>query len=698
MKKLLLYIHLLVGLPAIVASAQSVEFIEGLQNLEKRADRNFFEFSYQSAASLYEDLFKQDTTNMKVALKVGDSYRNLNMPREASLWYGKALKADSVNADSRYLLYYAESLMEMGEYDEAIKYFKSYQNSGEGHWIGGRLGGLFNSENYFSDSAYYAVNRISINTDSYEFSPMIYKEGLVYLSNSSARKIIKNNFKWDNTEYLDLFYTKIREGGEFDSPVAFSKSINTKYHEGPAIFYSNESRMVFTRNQYHKGKAVKSKEGITKLQLFFAENVGGSWSNITPYKHNSKEFSSGHPAINEEGTLLIFASDMEGGLGGSDIYYSTMEDGSWSAPVNFGDKINTPGDELFPYLYKDKVLYFSSNGHGGLGGLDLYSVMMGEKELPEPVNVGAPLNSQRDDFGISRDSLGLTGFFSSNRDGNDDIFSFSVFPIRVHIKVFDVQTGEAIVGYALKTETTFGVKNEVTGRGKTELVLQPGEGLHLSASAEGYVENAKIISGQQAAPGSVLEVEIALKKKLLPTADPLALIVNGKIYVGVADKLRRTHVDDSGSLLVQNQATGVKLDKGDSPEQVNKKIADAGYLIDDPIVIENIYYGLDKFDIQHDYYDKLDHIVQLMSKYQNLRLSMNSYADSRGSDEYNLTLSGLRTQEAFDYLVMEGISENRIIRGFYGEYFPVNDCNNSIECDEEMHIMNRRTEFNFLID
>ncbi|WP_339794205.1 OmpA family protein [uncultured Imperialibacter sp.] len=698
MKRVLVYINLLLGFPAIVATAQSVEFIEGLKGLEKRADKSYYEFSYQSAASLYEELFKQDTTNKKVALKLGDSYRNLNMPKEASLWYGKVLKADSASAYGRYLLYYAESLMEMGEYNQAIKYFKLYQTSDEGNWISGRLGGLYNSENYFSDSAFYEINPISINTASYEFSPMIYKEGLVYLSNSNVRKIIQNNFKWDNTEYLDLFYTRIREGGEFDLPVSFSKSVNTKYHEGPATFYKNESKMVFTRNQYHKGKAVKSKDGITKLQLFFADNVNGSWSNITPYIHNSKEFSIGHPAIDEEGTILIFASDKEGGHGGSDLYYSTMMNGVWSEPINFGDKINTPGDELFPYLYRGTILYFSSNGHGGLGGLDIYSVVMGENELIEPVNVGAPLNSQRDDFGISRDSLGLTGFFSSNRNGNDDIFSFNVFPTRVHLKVFDAQTGATIDSYLLKAESSLGTKNELNGFGKAELVLQPGEGLHVRASSEGYVENSKIISGKLAAPGSVLEVEIGLQKKLQATADPLALIVNGKIYVGVGDKLKKTHIDDNGNLMVQNQATGVKLDQGDSPTQVNKKIADAGYLIDDPIIIENIHYDLDKFDIHLDYYDKLDHIVRVMSKYQNLRLSMNSYADSRGSDEYNLSLSEKRSQEAFDYLVKEGISESRIIPGFYGEYFPVNNCNNGIECDEEMHIMNRRTEFHFLID
>lgn len=436
------------------------------------------------------------------------------------------LKGDDIEAYKRY----AQILGSLGRYSDSKFFWEKYTEFNENDKRGLQFVKLYSQMTPLTrNQASYKIDYVGINSGFPDFSPAYYKNGLVFVSGRKQSKMVKRVFSWDNSNFLDLFYLEDQDllkteenntailgvGGDNTNPLAnqnnstvlgtdyytpktandaktightgseritgsleakelpsiptksFSRKINSKYHEGPSVFYDNGNKIIFTRNAPPNSSNIWNKikgDEIARLRLFSAEKRGDDWGNVLELPFNNDAYSCGHPAITNDGKLLVFVSDKPGGFGGTDLYYSINSNGKWSDPINAGPKINTIGDEMFPFLDPVGNLYYATDGLPGLGSLDMFVVKINleSREVLSPVrNLGAPLNSQFDDFGIITDANRLVGYFSSNRKrggSDDDIYKFirigSLYGCRdLVVSVKDASTNLPIENLRFKYET-----------------------------------------------------------------------------------------------------------------------------------------------------------------------------------------------------------------------------------------------------
>jgi len=437
--------------------------------------------------------------------KLANSYRLTGDTKNAEVAYKQVLESDQ---SAIYYLYYAQALQSNQKYDEAKDAFLKYNSS-----IGSAgTPNEYNSEryNYTLDNdvrgevlaeacdrvANFKVNqRIKLknvkelNGGRLDFSPSYYQKGIVFVSNRPEGNDPEYVDKWFNTEFMNLYFAD-KEGDTFTEPVAFEGEINTRFHEGPVTFTRNGQRMYFTRNNFYKGKKGKDKKDIIRLKIYSADLTGNVWGNIKELPFNSEEYSVCHPTLSPDGSRLYFSSEAPGGYGGLDIYVSENKAGIWSAPKNLGENVNSAGNELFPFIHDDGTLYFSSNGHAGLGGLDIFSTVRSEDEDIEEKdawgliqNVGKPFNSSVDDFGLILDVTGTSGYLTSRRDGGygeDDIYSFVTpkglrAPEGIPICVYDKATDQPISAATVTVDQSLDGKIMNRENGDLLLRLQPSD-------------------------------------------------------------------------------------------------------------------------------------------------------------------------------------------------------------------------------
>ncbi len=659
--------------------------------------------------------------------------------------------------------------------------------------------------------ARYRLDVLGIDTDNEEFSPAYYKNGLVYVSGSKGGSSIETSGSGGGSGYLDLVYvpdrsqlkvkstisadgveTKVNPESFRDSdsrrigsddytrPTAndsrtvpnfagginiteglgyearsvnpaqqFSKSLNTRYHEGPATFSSDGRRIIFTRNNTTGGRARKSAEGVTKLKLYTAEQQNGTWMNVTEFPYNSDEYSVGHPTLSKDDQLLIFASDIPGGFGGTDLYYSRWENGQWSTPITLGNTINTKGNELFPFIDESGNLYFSSDGRPGLGGLDLFYAALNGTTVQSVDHLDAPINSPQDDFGIITDGMRRGGYFSSSRAGSDDIFRFiresSLYGCRnLAIRLYDTDTDEPLDSVTVEVKANGEGRADqqlVTDRnGLLQLCLDADNDFMFRAARDGYINSTIGFSTRFLTDDQPSRLEIGLSK---PTAiiDTLQPIITREPGTGltrsrvrgsvVSDRDRRpiegvlvklknecngqvmsTTTGPDGSytfnitegcdytLIASKEKYGTnmsrikKLPQKSKPKEV---AADLHMLsVGDIVTIDNIYYDLDRTTLRADASRELDKLVTTMRRYPTLVIEIRSHTDSRGDANYNRDLSTRRARAVAAYLVSKGISKRRIAAVGLGESMLVNNCVDGVICTEAEHQRNRRTEFKVL--
>ncbi len=459
----------------------------------------------------YVENISDDAAKNKVASfklnhykKLANSYRLTGDTKNAESAYEKVLESDE---SPIYYLYYAQALQSNKKYSEAKDAFLSYHNK----LSSAGTPNEYNSEryNYSLDNdargevlaeacdrvANFKVNqRIKLknvkelNGGRLDFSPSYYQKGIVFVSNRTEGNDPNHVDRWFNTEFMNLYFAD-KDGDSFGEPMAFEGEVNTQFHEGPVTFTNNGQRMYFTRNNFYKGKKGKDKKDIIRLKVYSADLVGNSWGNIKELPFNSEEYSVCHPTLSADGSRLYFASEAPDGFGGLDIYVSENKAGIWTAPKNMGENVNTAGNELFPFIHDDGTLYFASNGHAGLGGLDIFSTVRtdngeDEEEAWDLVqNVGKPFNSSVDDFGLILDITGTSGFLTSRREGGygeDDIYSFIVpnglrAPEGIPICVFDKATDQPISEAKLTVDESIDGKIMNKQTGELLLKLLPSE-------------------------------------------------------------------------------------------------------------------------------------------------------------------------------------------------------------------------------
>lgn len=400
-----------------------------LKSERKLADQYFHRKNYQGALNLYQHLARKNSAGRDIIVMTARCHYFLKQFDLCLAVYEKYLNAGNTFAPED-LYYYAEAHAGVGNYKKAMEYYRKYLATSQEDMVMKKIWRLSNIKFLYEDSLHYAVNSVPLNTGYGELCPAAFRDGLVFMSNRKEVQIIDKMDGALNAPFYRIYYSQMvadtTDSGDtllYAPPVHFSKELNAKFHAGPVVFYNRFQKMVFSST----GNAAGT--GVRTLQLFFAEAHERDWNITQPFPYNSAEYSVTDPAISEDGTTLYFSSDMKGGLGGKDLYRSDYKNGQWTKPKNLGEPVNTPGDEAFPYLHQDKVLYFSSNGHAGLGGLDIFRVTVTSDKLDEPENVGYPLNTSFDEFGITIDSLHTHGYLSSNRKNggyNDDLYEFSM--------------------------------------------------------------------------------------------------------------------------------------------------------------------------------------------------------------------------------------------------------------------------------
>lgn len=739
----------------------------------RSANRAFDDYSYAEAVRGYEEFLrgkKNEPAERKEALeKLAYSYRRLQDTRNAERVYADLIN-EFADTDSRNVLYYAQALASNNKYRESQKMYSKYAEMQSSDLRGRKFTVTYMDMNrFFKDSAMYRVEYLPLNSRQADFSPMYYKGGLVFVSARDESGVIKRVFSWNQTPFLDLYFspdTSVLKGvkdvyrasstaaaaslggantnesgpvlpdnkslqNEYSQlPMTkaekFSRTLNTKYHEGPATFFKDNTKVVFTRNNFNSGKARKSNDGVNKLKLFIADQKGKDWGNVKELPFNSNDFSCGHPALSPDDTKLYFVSDMPGGYGGTDVYVVEYNNGQWGTPINMGKEINTEGNEMFPFIDSSGNLYFASDGHEGLGGLDIFFAELKDGIAYKGIeNLGAPINSEKDDFGLITDKERATGYFSSNRSrgvSDDNIYSFRRTCRPLDIIVYDAKTNAPIEGADLRI-LKGGLNQDMkqTGMdGAAKICLETNAEYEFKAIKEGYATNSVRFSTMMESGKPQMSVSIYLNKSENTILRGIVKReVNQNPQEGVKVTLRddktgaeRTVVTgpDGGyefevdpnrnySLKAEGDDLATNEQKIGKTKKTKAKVVEndmSMYGEGDVFTLENIYYDLDKYFIRPEAARELDKVVSLMNKYPEMQIELRSFTDSRASDNYNLRLSERRARAAFDYLVRKGVTPARLEARGYGESELVNECDNDARCSEEEHRMNRRTEFKIL--
>ena len=725
----------------------------------RSANHEFAEMNYMNAARLYEEFIRQDKrkdpTELREALtRLGYSYRRLQDSKNAERIYSVLVNSYS-DVPSENYLYYAQALASNKKYRESQKMYTRYGEKQAADLRGKRFSvSYMDVSRFYQDSAFYKTEFLPINTKQADFSPMYYGKGLVFISARNEKSAVKRMFSWNQTAFLDMYFhpdtSEIRivpepqeltaslgtvspsryeeassEKKTLSKTEVFSRTLNTKYHEGPMTFFQDQKRIIFTRNNDDKGKSGKSNEGVRKLKLYYAEQHSrDKWVNIKELPFNNKDYSCGHPALSPDDSKLYFASDMPGGFGGTDLYVVEYKNGKWGKPVNMGAEVNTEGNEMFPYVDADGNLYFSSDGHEGLGGLDVFYAELKE-DIPVKgiVNVGAPINSEKDDFGFITDKGRNSGYFSSNRrkGGSDDnLYSFRKVCKPLTIYVFDaksrlpLETAEIRV---VKAGTNGGLY-QTSEEGRASLCLEAGSSYELLAMKEGYASTTSRLSTYSSSdlPESGIRVYLnrssnsIIKGTVLKEADKRP--AEGVKVTLRNDRLKTEKTVTTGadggyefemepnsnySIITEKDRYTTDTEKISTKKQTDVVSKNVGiYGEGDIFKIDNIYYDLNKATIRKDAAKELDKVITLLKKYPQMTIELRSHTDSRANSDYNLSLSEKRARSAYDYLVKKGISPMRLIAKGYGESELINQCADGVSCSEAEHQLNRRTEFKIM--
>lgn len=620
----------------------------------KSGDKEFDNLSYSKAITKYEKALKGQPDNLDVKLKLADSHRNLNQSEKSEMYYSQV--ADSISLPTDEKLNYAQVLMKNNKYEEAKPVLKSYLVDKPNDQLAKDL--LASTENINllkEDTSAYMLTALPLDFTVSMFGPSHYKDGIIFAGETEIVSASTTN-PWTGYSFLDMFFIKKDNGGNWDIAENFSPILNGKFHDGPASFNEKQDMIVYTRSAMkNEKKQLVNEDNENQFYLYSSNMVDGEWSVPAELPFNSMAYSVGHPALTPDGKTLYFSSDMPGGYGGSDIYKSTYDGNTWTTPINAGSMINTGGNEVFPYVSKVGKLYFSSQGHQTLGGLDVFVSQNLGGVWSKPVNLAYPLNSSQDDFGLIVDEGDTTGFVSSNRSGVDMIYEYvKVPPVFTLDGIASLKsTGNAIDGViiTLINETDADSARFTTPKdGKFHFNLLPSKKYTVKGEKPSYfIVSESFETGKQS------------EEKNINLVFDIDEIVTSKPGTG------------------SGVGTGVAIGTGEAAN----KTYDIG----------DVFYDYDKSNIRSDAKPTLDKLVKMLKDNPSIKIEVQSHCDSNGPVPYNQKLSDRRAATVVSYLVKNGISKSRLTSKGFGESQPVNGCTDGVKCTDAQYQENRRTEF-----
>lgn len=592
----------------------------------KTADKLFNRYEYVDAAKEYLKLAEGSKADNYVYKQLAESYYNVFNTKEAVKWYAKVVEQKQ-DAETYYK--YAQMLKAEGNFKEADKQMQQFAQLAPNDQ---RAKTFVSNLNYLPElkgqAKLYDIAKSDISSDKTDFGAVLTNDNNVYFA--SARNTSKRNSNFNDEPYLDIYKATYNANGTISDAVAVD-NLNTKWHDGPAsitsdgntMYYGSES---FNEKEYVKDKAKKAKFG--KIYLYKATKQGDTWSNSKPLPFNNKEYDVRNPSISKDGKTLYFSSNMPGGFGGEDIWKVSVNGDEYGTPENLGAKVNTEANESFPFITDDNILFFSSNGKQGFGGLDVFKLDLNKGS--EAMNVGEPVNTSKDDFAFTYNATKKVGFFSSNRDGVDNIYKADpVCNVQALVRVKDAKTGKVI-------------------EGATVLLVD---------------EKQKTVSNQTTA-------------------------LNGETLTGVL-----CNTAYSAQVSKQGYESGVfEVAKAENEQVVVEALLTPimPIITEKEVILQPIFFEFNKSNITAEGAAELDKLVMVMNEYPNMVIFAKSHTDSRGSDKYNMNLSDRRAKSTVQYLISKGIAKDRISGQGFGESEPKVACK---PCTEEQYAQNRRSEF-----
>ncbi|MEJ8758493.1 OmpA family protein [Pontibacter sp. H259] len=646
----------------VTAALLSFGTVAQAQSDLKKANKYFDNYAYAMALEHYKAAITKREPNAETIQRIADAYRLTRQTQEAEQWYAKAVALPGSNPVNHY--YYAEALRSNGKYTQAKEQYMKWsealpENAEQAQKL---MAATDQAAKWMQQEPTAEVTPLAgINSTGFsDFSPALVGKSIVFSSDRGVTADDKKTqvYGWTGRPYLQLFTSEPDAQGNYGAPKALQDVLTSDYHNATASAAEDGQTLYFTRTHMVRQRSnvnadptswvepsKTEQEYINRLEIFSAQKQDGAWSNIQPFTYNNvTDYSVGHPALTADGQILYFASDMPGSLGDTDIFYTTRNaDGTWSEPVNAGATINTPGRESFPYVDANGKLYFASDGHAGMGGLDIFSAEGEHGDWVTVRNLGQPINSSKNDYGILFTQPGESGLLSSNRDavnGTEDIYSFKVLkkPVVLAIATLERKQNDknknievplpqvkVTVSQASKADSTIIVSDE---NGRYFMDGFKGNNYMLAGTKQGYLTQ-EVLAAISETAGDTVQVALLFDKNEVERA----------------------------------------------------------------IVLENIYYDLDKWDIRPEAATELDKLVTMLQRNPEIKIEMSAHTDSRESQNYNQVLSEKRANAAVDYLVSKGIDRTRLTAKGYGKTRLVNKCGDNVECSEEEHQQNRRTEF-----
>ncbi|GAA3648442.1 OmpA family protein [Flavivirga jejuensis] len=649
-----------------------------------RADRFFEKGDYINAAKYYEEEIKKER-HKKAIENIAVCYYNTFEYRLASRYLKLLVKGRYGEKDKTYDNHYNFKLYQvlsaLGDYETGLDYFKLYKEN-----ISDTLD---KSESIEIIEAFklknpdYKIKKAQFNSEASDFGAVKFNDSVYFTSDRDNKGFLKKKYKWTHQSFLDIYAVKV--DGDNDTLGAIkplTKTINSKLHEGNFCFTNDGNTLYISRSNYTDGKKEFNEQSTNNIHLYKTTRVDGKWNELEKLEFNKNGFSYQHPALSPDGKKLYFSSDMEGGYGNFDLYYVRIEvDGTTGDPVNLGETINTANREHFPFISQEGDLFFASNGHLGLGMLDIFVSEQIKDEFTTPVNLGAPINSRYDDFNLNYHNV-EEGFFSSNRKkNNDEIFKFKqtgeIF-LREYINRFEVrdaETKEYIPNTIVVLKDKKGVEkytNTLDSLAFFNINLLP-DNYEFSGNNEAYLPNTlkvKVLEDQD-------QRHVLYLKKLPPPppVDPVEVIIAEK---KIDKKLKE---DDPKRFELLTDVEG--------PPVIEKD----GKLF---FQLEPIYFNFDMWNIRSDSKIILDELAAKLERYPNIHLKISSHTDSRGTVRYNQILSERRAESTRNYLALEVyINARRMKFQGFGELEPIVPCP-MLDCTDEEHQLNRRSEFEII--
>lgn len=705
-----------------------------------QANNLFRRLNYQEAIQLYHEVLKK-SQEPEALFNLAECYRKVGDPKNAETWYSQAILHPEATPDMYF--YLGQALLANDKLAAAKAQFEKFMELAPDQRRGKNLRAACNDtirQDLMNAGSLYTIKNLEdVNSRFDDFGVSLFRKGLVFCSERDTAGVANRRSAWTGRSFVGVYFSERRMIDEdkleykYGKPEEFSKRLNTRLHDGPVVFTNSFQDAYVTRNSLKGQKGYeKGTNGIVTLGIYKSSYSGDDWGALQPLSFNNPNYTVAHATLNSDGDKMYFASDMEGGFGGMDLYVSYLEGGSkWSEPINLGPGINTEGDELFPFVSSAGTLYFASDGHTGLGGFDIYYSKSKRGKWDPIQNVGFPINSNYDDFAYVADSAGTVGYFSSNRDGGKgltDIYSFTRLTLEAEILVFDKATGTGVEGVTLTTEC-FPKKTFVTNvDGKVYVELPLNRACNFLVESPEYGNSTVNISTENYQVRSTLFFDVPLEVSEVKfdangtVRDKKGNPVSGAevtLLSSCGNKTQTTKTTSSGDYHFDLEANCCYMVRVTQPGyftsvdtfctkgKTKSKTFESNVTMpkfweqnmisnldtSSIYVIDNIYYATGAYQVDVKRSPGLQDLLNLLNANTDVAVEIRSHTDSRGTDDANFTLSTKRAKSVADYLIDNGIAEDRVAYKGLGESQLINSCTDGVPCTDAEHQENRRTEF-----